>query len=109
MDYSISNGPGPGKKKQMKAAGAQYSKAAKANEAKRKEIGKKMDADPRVKKQVQETITRNNNVPKAVKTGLGVLNDTGQYLGTQKGPLTPKEKKKVVKFKEKERMPKFRS
>lgn len=110
MDYSIAKGPGPGKKKQMKAAGAQYSKAAKENAAKRKAVGKKMDANPAVKKQVGETIMRNNNVAGALKKGLGTLNDAGMYKGTQKAAFTNKEKRKVVKYKKSNSLtPKFKS
>lgn len=111
MKFTVKGpGPGKGKSKTMKAAGAQYSDAAKQNAKKRQALGKKLDSDPRVKKAVGETIMRNNNVPGALKKGLGTLNDAGQWKGTQKSALTKKEGKKLVKYKKKSNLnPKFRS
>jgi len=109
MDYKIAKGPGPGKKKQAKLAAKPYTDRAKANEKNRADVAKKMNSDPRVKKQIDETIMRNTNAPKAIAKGLGTKNEYGLYAGTQKGALTTKEKKKVVKFKSKGLNPKFRS
>ncbi len=68
-----------------------------------------MNADPRVKKQVGETIMRNTNAAKAIAKGLGTKNEYGLYAGTQKGALTTKEKKKTIKYKTKMLNPKFKS
>jgi len=109
MDYKIAKGPGPGKRKQAKLAAKPYTDRAKDNAQDRKDVAKRMNADPRVKKAVNETVMRNNNVPLALKKGLGTLNDAGQYKGTQKSTLTPKEKKKTIKYKAKMLNPKFKS